>query len=204
VAKTQTGSKQIGLTRGKAVLIGVLSIVLVGVLYVQYGRYAGGGEVAPVDRVATRAPVRKPAVSTQLNPAPTDAEIERDAQAALLEFDQAKWTPPELSKVIAYDPFALPAGFPRPPSSFLTGPTADETEGAAEERTKQLADALAELQMQLDELKERGVHVIVGQNEQYVAMIGDRVIHVGDDINGFTVTAIDPKDGVRVEWKGAE
>jgi hypothetical protein len=30
-------------------------------------------------------------------------------------------------------------------------------------------------------------------------MIGDRTVHVGDEINGFTVTEIDPKTGVRVE-----
>ena len=57
--------------------------------------------------------------------------------------------------------------------------------------------------MQLEELKQRGVHVIVSKNDQYVAMIGDRMIHVGDEINGFTVTAIDP-EGVRVERKEAE
>ena len=33
-----------------------------------------------------------------------------------------------------------------------------------------------------------------------MAMIGDRMLHVGDEINGFTVTEIDPK-GVRVERK---
>jgi hypothetical protein len=49
------------------------------------------------------------------------------------------------------------------------------------------------------------VHVIVGQKGQYVAMIGDRMVHVGDEIgNGFTVTEIDPKEGVSVDWKSSE
>ena len=48
--------------------------------------------------------------------------------------------------------------------------------------------------------KQRGVHVIVREGDQYVAVIGDRMLHVGDEINGFTVTAIDP-DGVHVERK---
>jgi len=32
-------------------------------------------------------------------------------------------------------------------------------------------------------------------------MTDDQVLHVGDVINGFTVTAIDPKNGVYVERK---
>ena len=54
--------------------------------------------------------------------------------------------------------------------------------------------------MQLEELKQRGVHVIVREGDQYVAWIGDRMLHVGDKINGFTVTAIDT-DGVHIERK---
>jgi len=132
-------------------------------------------------------------------------EADRDTQAALLEFDQAKWKSPELSVVVAYDPFALPPGFPQPPrvhnaSDEVSGAIDDST---AADRAKELADALEELQTQLDDLKQRGVHVIVSQNDQYVAMIGDRVIHVGDKINEFTVTEIDPS-GVRVERKDAE
>ena len=50
--------------------------------------------------------------------------------------------------------------------------------------------------MELEELKQRGVHVIVREGDQYVAWIGERMLHVGDKINDFTVTAIDPDDGV--------
>jgi hypothetical protein len=35
-------------------------------------------------------------------------------------------------------------------------------------------------------------------------MIGDRTIHVGEDIKGFTVTKIDPTNGVVVERKSVE
>jgi hypothetical protein len=46
--------------------------------------------------------------------------------------------------------------------------------------------------------------VIVRERDQYAAMIGDRIVHVGDEINGFTVTVIDPASGVRVERKPAK
>ena len=71
---------------------------------------------------------------------------------------------------------------------------------AAADDAKKLAEAVEKLHMQLEELKQRGVHVIVREGDQYVAWIGDRMLHVGDEINGFTVTAIDP-DGVHVERK---
>jgi hypothetical protein len=74
----------------------------------------------------------------------------------------------------------------------------------AEDASQQRADALEQLRNQLDELKQRGVHVIISKQDQYVAWIGDRMVHVGDDINGFTVTEIDPKGGVRVEMKGPQ
>lgn len=201
MAKTHTRSRSSGLTRGKAVLIGVLTIVLAMVLYIQYGRYAGGGEVADLnagvsERRGARPP--RPAAATLVEQA---EDAEQAAQTALLEFDQAKWSPREVSQVIAYDPFALPSGFPQPAAS---GQAADGDGSTAAERSKQLADALAELRMQLDELKERGVHVILGKNGQYVAMIGDRTVHVGDQINEFTVTEIDPKDGIQVDWTGSE
>jgi hypothetical protein len=202
VAKTTTASKQPALTRGKAMIIAVLTIVLVGVLYFQYGRSMGGAEVAEIDNSATPKRVPRPVSPTNPNSAEVAADAERDTQAALLEFDQSKWEPPELSTLVSYDPFALPDAFPRPPKIGGLNVAADGD--AAEDHTRQLAEALADLRMQLDELKQRGVHVIVGQKDQYVAMIGDRLIHVGDEINGFTVTEIDPKEGVRVERKTAE
>jgi hypothetical protein len=204
VAKKQTGAQQPGLTRGKAVLIGVLSIVLLVVLYVQYGKYIGDSGNVDAQAAASRAPARKLTRTETTSPAELSAEPEGDAQAALLEFDQSKWKPPEVSKVIAYDPFALPAGFPRPSATGALNLAEGVTTVTAEEKSRQLADALAELRMQLDELKQRGVHVIVGQKNEYVAMIGDRQIRVGDEINGFTVTKIDLKEGVIVERRSLE
>lgn len=204
MANSQTGAQKHGLSRGKAVLIAVLSIVLLLVLYVQFGRNMGDTGELDGETVAMDAPAQRLPRTAQAPPATPSVEAaEDDTHAALLEFDQARWKPPEVSKVIAYDPFARPAGFPQPPSLASLAVAEGDTL-TAEEKSKQLADALAELRTQLDELKERGVHVIVGQQDQYVAMIGDRTIHVGDDINGFTVTKIDPQEGVRVEWKGSQ
>jgi hypothetical protein len=35
------------------------------------------------------------------------------------------------------------------------------------------------------------VQVIIKRNDQYVAIVGDQEVHVGDQLDGFTVIAID-------------
>jgi hypothetical protein len=207
VAKSQTPAQQIGLTRGKAVLIGVLSLALVVVVYAQYSRFAGTGtqlasgkENGPPEVRAVRPSRRAAASAENAELAPGD-----QTQVAMLEFNQAKWKPPELEQVVAYDPFALPEAFPQPPAIDADGTLVDADAGAtAEERAKAQADIVEALQAELEELQQRGVHVIFSQNNQYVAMIGDRTVHVGDEINGFVVTEIDPKEGVRIERNSSE
>jgi hypothetical protein len=205
VAKAKTTTEKLGLTRGKAVLIGVLGAALIGVLYVQLGGASGEEEFGLVTPVTLQTPVERPLVP-KAGKKTEDAEVASDTNESVLKFDQTKWQVPEVSKVIAYDPFALPAAFPQP--ARMVGDV-DNASGqtevlTAEDASKQRADALEELRTQLDELKQRGVHVIIGQKNDYVAWIGDRMVHVGDDINGFTVTDIDPEGGVRVELKGPQ
>ena len=204
MAKAQTTSKPVGLTRGKAILIGVLSFVLLVIVYVQYNRLSGGGAVSPGEAVlSTPPPTRaaRPSRRARMETEKSGPDSAVETNTALLEFDQAKWKSPELAKVIAYDPFALPSSFPQPARLVDDAAEAigETSEALAEARAKEQADAIEALQAQLEDLQQRGVHVIFSQNEQYVAMIGDRTVHVGDEINGFTVTEIDPKTGVRVE-----
>jgi hypothetical protein len=202
VAESKTTLEQIGLTRGKAALIGVLALMLGGVVYRQIG---GSDEHIPAVSSAApaqQAPANQPAPANAVTPVsvgqPTDASLE----SALAELDQTKWQSPDLNAVIAYDPFALPSSFPQPQLGELDPTLAAEGGDAtsAAQKAQELAEAVEAMQVQLVELQERGVHVIVNLNDEYVAMIGDRTVHVGDEINGFVVTAIEP-DGVRVERK---
>jgi hypothetical protein len=105
--------------------------------------------------------------------------------------------------VLAFDPFALPSGFPRLPQGIGASRSAQDAAVNAADvdvAADQLAEAIESLRMELEELQQRGVRVIIRGRDEYVAMIGDRTIHVGDEISGFTVTAIEP-DHVRVERK---
>lgn len=205
MADAQRSSRQSGLTRGKAILIGVLAVVLVVVLYVQFGSSGATASSGSVGSRPSRRPLSpQPAVAGVRPAAVTDPNGPPGKEAAAAPIiDETRWKAPPLSTVTAYDPFALPPAFPQPPKVAIDaksiGPEGLIAAAAADD-AKKLAEAVEKLRMQLEELKQRGVHVIVRERDQYTAMIGDRMLHVGDEINGFTVTAIDP-NGVHVERK---
>jgi len=203
VAETQTTLQRIGLTPRKAAVIGVLAVALLGVVYTQYGASDADDSAPPVADTNRWRATAQPRPVAATSSAVEQADTNRQFAAA--EFDEAKWKSPELAEVIAYDPFALPASFPQPPRAVLDPELAAEggDGSAAARNAEQLAAAVEQFQRQLEELQQRGVHVIVNLRDEYVAMIGDRTLHVGDEINGFIVTAIEP-DGVRVERKGGE
>lgn len=207
MAEPKTSAKKAGLTRGKAILIGVLSVVLVVILYVQFGR---GVEKSGPDPVGYRPPRATVAVQPASSPANAvtlaaakGPATKDNVDAAAPIIDGSRWKSPEVASVVAYDPFALPAAFPQP--KVAAGSKSKDGDAllaeAAAADAKRLADEVEKLHMELQELRERGVHVILRDGNQYAAVIGDRMLHVGDKINEFTVTAIDPEGFVHIERK---
>ncbi len=201
-SKTAKGG---GLTTGTAIVIGVFALVLVGVLYLQFG--PSERSASPAKRGGAR---RTPAVAAVKPPAATTVSKKNQADTAPLAemsavVDAARWQSPRLAEVVAFDPLAVPDTFPKPkPIDAKTGKGDGLVDAAEADDAKKMAEAIAQLQLQLRELEQRGVQVIVRERDQYAAMIGDRVVHVGDEIDGFTVTVIDPTSGVRVERKSTQ
>jgi hypothetical protein len=207
VADPKDSSTKFGLTRGKAILIAVLGTVLVAIVYVQFGRHE---QVARGEPTAYRPPRRSgvipAAVATkQGNVAAAAGPGAKEATPVQL-IDESRWTAPELAKVTAYDPFKLPDAFPQSMRLVGNGKATgkdDLVAAAKADKAKKQAEASLKFQTRLKELKQRGVTVVMGDGDQYAAMIDDRTLHVGDKIDGFTVIAIDDENGVVIERKGS-
>jgi hypothetical protein len=201
IVKKPTPGNKFGVTPGKLALIGVLSVVLLAVLYLQFGSLA-------TPAVATGPTSHRPAtampqsVPTQVAaPQTSDAKEQTPAPlGASSKFDRAgNWQSTEIAKVVQHDPFALPASFPQRLKAGADRKLAQETaktvDAKAEEEAR--AEALKAVKTQFEQLQKEGVHVVMQRHDKYVALVGDRTIHVGDVIEGFTVVAIDA-EGVRV------
>ena len=187
-------AKQAGVTPAKMALIGVLAFVLMGVLYIQF---APAKKQAPI--VAPAAPpVARTAANT--NQAVAGAEISPIQDAPLKKTGTVtKWQSPGLTTVVAYDPFALPAAFPQPKSADEAA-VAQDAAAAQQNDAEKLAALAAERaksEGDLQGLKQQAVKVMITRNDEFVAIVGDEEVHVGDELNGFRVIAID-SDGVHV------
>jgi len=203
VDEPQRWSKRVGLTRAKAAIVCLLAVAMVAVIYIQYGPTIASEMSTGLARTirARRAPRPDSAPDSKSeNSLPPESGAGGWPSAAV---DPSAWRSPGLAAVLAFDPFALPSGFPRPAQATGDSRSAHDPAVAAEDAelaADQLTDAIESLRMELEELQQRGVRVIIRGRDQYAAMIGDRTIHVGDEISGFTVTAIEP-DHVLVERK---
>ena len=187
-------TKQVGLTPRKTALIAVLAVVFVGVLYIQL-RGANKKPSAVAAQLVT-APDSSDGQSKTTG-SPVDAT---DAYAARKKtIVHGNWQSPPIATVAAFDPFAVPAAFPKleaESAAALAQNNAKSREDASAQRAA-LAAEREQMQTQLAGLKQQGVRVIIKRKDQYVAIVGDKEVHVGDQINGFTVIAIDA-EGVRV------
>jgi hypothetical protein len=194
----QAAAKKSEVTPGKLALIGVLAVVLVIVLYLQYGDQLKSSAKRSASATTTSAaPRSKPAkakVTKKDDLAETDFELRKSTGS------RATWHAPELASVVAYDPFALPASFPQlrqgEAETALAQTEAQKTQDASVQQAALEAER-TQLQSALTSLKQQGVQVIVKREDQYIAIIGDQEVRVGDEFQGFTVVAIDA-NGVRL------
>jgi hypothetical protein len=196
-------AERVGASPKKLALIGVLAAVLGGVLYVRVLPLLQG-EQEQVAGVEESVEIPQPTKAQTKAAAPAKSVLPvGESQEWLLEpINRPQWKVPELAQVVRYDPFALPAAFPQPAGAAGSAVISPDgvvmaAETAMDEESRTLA--VTEIQAKLAELKQRGVRVII-DGRRAAAMVGDRTIHVGDEIEGFTVKAIEA-DGVVVERK---
>ncbi|HEY4232537.1 MAG TPA: hypothetical protein VGM76_03865 [Lacipirellulaceae bacterium] len=193
--KKSPPKKQLGVTPAKLIVIGVLSLVLVAILYLQFSSSPTTSASAVTAGPARHRPSGAAPAAVADN---SDLSTPEQASSGKPDFS-SNWQAADLSKVVQHDPFATPASFPQRLKAGAEDKLAQETAKTVDAKAEETAraDAIKAMQSQFVQLQHEGVHVIMEQHDKYVALVGDRTIHVGDQIEGFTVVAIDA-DGVRV------
>src|SRR6478672_11763660 len=125
MADARDSEKKSGLTRGKAILIAVLAVVLVAVIYIQFGSSGASAsspavEYHPPGPPAIAKPASIPVAASPTSPAATPAvavSVKTNSAADVRNvpiIDETHWKAPNVNSVVSYDPFALPASFPQP------------------------------------------------------------------------------------------
>lgn len=184
-------AKQAGVTPGKLALIGVLAVVFAGVLYLQF---ATTKKPAPV---AALAPTPVTHAATIAAAASRQVAAQTPASERKKTLTVGNWHSPQLASVVSYDPFALPAAFPKPPTpeeaALAQSAAATSSEDAAEDAAE-MAAARAQAESDLVQLKQMGVKAIIERDNKLVAIVGDKTVRVGDEIHGFRVIAIKGND----------
>jgi hypothetical protein len=218
VAKKPSPGK-LGVTRGKLVLIAVLGVVLLAVVYMQFGSSADSttesvatgfgphirATATPAGAATTDPPPATAALPTATPAVATSLGENKNEQLPPAQLTSRKsgfssdWQGGDIAKVVLYDPFALPASFPQRlkagEEEKLAKETVNTEDAKAEEAAR--AEAIKVMQTEFVQLQHEGVRVIMQKQDQYVALVGERTLHVGDEINGFKVVSIGA-DGVRV------
>lgn len=188
-------SDRLGASPAKLALVAGLAVVLLLVLCVQFWPSSDPAPSSAAQR-ATTAPAQ-----ASLNQA--DSTSNPAAPAAVQELGGAtlpKWRRTDLASVTRYDPFALPAAFPQPAPIEGDQTLVDVDNWAATQALAQsdvLDQRVQQMRADLEALRNLGVQVVIRHDDNYIAMIGDRTIQVGDEIDGFKVISID-SGGVHV------
>lgn len=165
--------RQLGVTPAKAALIGVLGVGLAVVWGPQLGALLPGWG-------GDSGKARRTAASRRAGPKPLAAN-NAEAEAAPEVVKEEREIPTFLvSEASAYDPFAVPAWSPGARRVADAGPEETATVDEVEQR--------------FEGLRETGVAMIlVGNDGAEAVQIGDRMLRVGDEIDGFRITAINAK-----------
>lgn len=169
--------KQLGLTPAKAGIIGALVLVFAAVWGPQLAPLVLGSRGrAPKPRPKPRAAVQSPARAAAKPPASVAKTPVTATQPDTAPSGSVKVY--SLSQASRYDPFAVPAWAPEPrrPSTPV--------------RSAETVPSEAEQEARIAELKQTGVGMVLVSAGGGAAAIGDRLVHVGDEIEGFRVVKI--------------
>ena len=178
-------------SRRQLLTVGVLALIFVGVLIAQFG-------TAGATTVFHAAPGETPGTSgrpTAPTSQPRADSRRKTSQAAL------PWRDCALTKVVEFDPFAQPSSLALSADPGQPNRTGDSRAAEKSEKSDQKSDQNnGERERALTALRQGGVKLVVGTTKGFVAVVGSKTVHVGDELNGFRVREIKP-DGIVLEDK---
>lgn len=188
----QKWQEKIGVTPGKLALVAVLAVVLVTVIYQQ---------MPPADQVSTAEPTEQVPKSESRSsakglarPALATSQDVRKKEAAKQE---KEWPKIQLENAIAFDPFSRPDAL-KPdhkerPGDDVTATNEELVKRQAVRRNREQALAL---------VRQQGVQMVLYDQQERIAVVGDRVVRIGEELQGFRVVAIDD-EGITLSERDA-
>lgn len=206
---------RIGGTPGKLVVVGVLGAVFVTVVCFQLGAKETPVETRNPDHpVVNRLSQRRNHNTIQVSSHPTRSgggnQVLRRAGKAEFgstpDTDDAdadtratgEWPETPLETALAHDPFALPP--PLAPPTPVPSPDGARSEQGNERQRPELAE---KHERALATVRDRGIQMVLVDQEERVAIVGDRAVRVGEVLEGLRVVAISA-DGITLSEIGAE
>jgi hypothetical protein len=191
MVKTPSNAKP-GIPPQKLALMGVLGIVFVVVLVMQFGGSSdskgakGAGSSIKGGAASAVKPVAAPASGALQGGAPGAAAAPGPKMAA------APWPKIAVEESLRCDPFAMP----KPVTDKVAG--LPEVKKEEQRRRRQAAARrTGEMARSLQGVRSKGIIAVVEDGRGKSVLIGSRVVRVGDEVEGFRVEAIEP-DGVRL------
>jgi hypothetical protein len=186
-------------TPRQLLLIGVLGVILAAVLIAEFGGASGAPEGASPGQPgppasasgASAADARPGPAASPTAPAPAAAAA--PAPSAAENAAPRAWPKLDGEAAAGYDPFAMPA-----PLALRL---------AADQEGKRVAKPARATQRKAEEalasLRSKGTMAVLRNERGAVAVIGNRVVRVGDVIEGYRVVSIDA-GGVLLAPSGRE
>ena len=180
-------------TPHQLVVIGVLAVILAAVLIAQFGGASAGPKQADASGADRKSAV--PAVPATV-PKPAAAPAVRPSETATASAPAPPWPKLSADAAAQYDPFVVPEALTRQLTEARQGPNVHKPNNPAFPK-KTGADALAALTA----LRNKGTAAVVRSERGAAAVIGNRVVRIGDVVEGYRVVSIDPQ-GILLEPVG--
>ena len=179
--------------RSRAKLVLAIGLTVVFILVVALQVWNHGADARATEREKANGSATDQLDADHLQLTRFDRTLATDGQPGGI------WPKVRLSECTPYDPFATPDGFiVKKERPFQRKPN-DE----ALRHENEIAKKRAAQEQVISSLREAGVNAVFQGSEQNTAIVGTRMVRIGEEVEGFRVLAIET-DGIVIERPAVE